>query len=188
MKQYLILVKHSLPRIEENVPAREWHLSKDGISRAERLAKRLLAYQPEVLVSSTEPKAKETAEIIARLHNLDVQVIENLHEHDRSNALYLSRAEFENVVSEFFTHPDTLRFGNETADQSYSRFSAAIHSLLEAHKSKTIAVVSHGTVISQFVSRLLGISGYALWKELGLPSFVVLDMISNTFIEQENIL
>ncbi len=188
MNKYLILIKHSVPEVVENTPAREWHLSEDGKLRAERLAKRLIAYQPEVLFSSVEPKAKETAEMIAALHNLHVHFAENLREHDRSNAPYLSKAEFQNAVREFFANPEMLMFGNETANQSYDRFSKAIHALLEAHKDRTIAVVSHGTVISLFISHLFNTSGYFLWKELGLPSFIVLDMNSNTLIEQENIL
>ena len=76
MKKHLILVKHSLPTIVENVPAHEWELSDVGRVRAHQLAGRLNQYQPEVIVSSVEPKAKETAEIIARKHNLELQIVE----------------------------------------------------------------------------------------------------------------
>ena len=188
MNKYLIFVKHSLPQIEENIPAREWHLSEVGRLRAERLVTRLTIYKPEVLFSSTEPKATETAEIIANKLQLNLHVFENLHEHDRSNTPYLSHAEFQNTVREFFINPEILTFGNETAEEAYRRFSNALHSILEANRNKTITIVSHGTVISLFVSRLLGTSDYSLWKTLGLPGFVVLDMISRTLITQENIL
>jgi broad specificity phosphatase PhoE len=49
-------------------------------------------------------------------------------------------------------------------------------------------IVAHGTVISLFVASLTGISAFSLWAELGLPSFVVVDMQSNTIIAKENIL
>lgn len=188
MKKYLILVKHSLPRIDENVPACEWHLSEGGRLRAKRLAKRLIAYRPEILISSVEIKAQETAKVIAALHNLDVHVFADLHEHDRRGVPYLSKAEFENAVYEFFRNPGSLVFGNETANQSSDRFVRAMNSILETYENKTMLVVSHGTVISLFVSRLLGVSDYSLWKQLGLPSFIVLDMMSKSLIAQENIL
>lgn len=187
MKKYLILVKHSLPKIVDSVPAREWHLSEEGKLRAELLAQRLAAYQPDVLVSSVEPKAIETAQIISKQLKLESTSVENLHEHDRSETQYLSRDEFQNAVREFFSKPDKLIFGNETADEAHSRFSKAMHSILEIHTNKTVAVVAHGTVISLFVSRLTGISDILLWSELGLPSFVVLDMRSNTLTAKENI-
>lgn len=184
----LILIKHSQPEIVETLPARGWHLSEEGKVRAERLANRLISYQPESLFSSVEPKAIETAHILGAGLDLKVSVFEDLHEHDRSTAPYLSKDQFENSVREFFLNPYLLVFGNETADQSHHRFSKAVHSILESNRNKTIAIVSHGTVISLFVSRLSGVSDFSLWKELGLPSFLVLDMNSNTLLAQENIL
>jgi broad specificity phosphatase PhoE len=187
MMKYLILVKHSLPEIVKHLPAHEWHLSGDGRLRAERLADRLRPYQPELVISSTEPKAKETAEIVAAALKLEAQVVEDLHEHNRSQSPYLSKEQFEESVHRFFLNPHSLVFGNETADQAHRRFSKAAHSVLEKYKDRTIGIVSHGTVISLFVSNLIGISNYGLWKELGLPSFVVLDMSSKTLIAHENI-
>jgi len=48
-------------------------------------------------------------------------------------------------------------------------------------------VVSHGTVISLFVSRLTGQPGFGIWSGLGLPCFIVLDMQSKDLIAVENI-
>jgi broad specificity phosphatase PhoE len=59
--------------------------------------------------------------------------------------------------------------------------------VLNQHKNKTIIIVAHGTVISLFVSRLAGTPDFPLWKELGLPSFVVLDLHSKALITRENI-
>ena len=188
MKKYLILVKHSLPKIAENTPAREWKLSEEGQTRAHRLAERLNRYQPEVIVSSIEPKAKETAEIIAKTHNLKFHIVEGLHEHDRSKVSYVSQEKFQEAVREFFENPDMLVFGSETADQCYTRFHQAVHSALNTHGGKTIVIVTHGTAISLLVSRLTGISDLFLWNELSLPSFLVLDMRSTTLIERENII
>lgn len=185
--KYLILVKHSLPEIKKSLPAREWKLSEEGRLRAHLLAEKLWLYQPEVIVSSVEPKATETAEIIAREHKLKLQITDDLHEHDRSTISYLSKDEFEMAVRGFFMNPGLLVFGNETANEAHFRFSKAVDSTLNAHQNRTTVIVSHGTVISLFVSRLTGISGLYLWNELGLPSFVVLDMYSKTLIAQENI-
>ena len=186
MEKHLILVKHSLPKIVENTPAREWRLSEEGQIRAHQLAERLSCYQPEMIVSSIEPKAQETAEIIAEKYNLTIQIVEDLHEHDRSKTPYLSKAEFQASVRKFFENPDTLVFGNETANQCHVRFHRAVYSVLNYHANKTIVIVAHGTAISLFVSRLTGIPDLSLWNELGLPSFLVLDMQSNSLIEREN--
>jgi len=188
MKKYLILVKHSLPEIVENVPAQKWELSDEGRVRAQKLAARLNRFQPEVIVSSVEPKAKQTAKIIAAKHNLELQIVKDLHEHDRSKVGYLPKDEFQGAVRRFFENPATLVFGSETADECHARFQQAVHSILDHNLDKTIVIVAHGTVISLFVSRLTRISDQLLWNDLALPSFVVIDVQAPALIERENIL
>jgi broad specificity phosphatase PhoE len=188
MKKHLILVKHSLPQIMGDLPAREWELSDDGRIRAQKLAERLSPFQPEYIISSVETKARETAEIIAGRHNLELHIADGLHEHDRSKTPYLSKYEFQAAMHEFFENPDTLVFGSETAHEAYSRFYQAVHSVLDCHPNKTVVIVAHGTVISLFVSSLTGTSGWSLWSELGLPSFVVIDVQSHTLVTIENII
>jgi broad specificity phosphatase PhoE len=187
MNKYLILVKHSLPEIIKELPANKWKLSKQGQARAHELAVQLDCYQPEVIVSSNEPKAKETAEIIARKCQLELHTIGDLHEHDRSNESYLSKDEFQASIRELFQQSNVLIFGRETANQAHARFTRSVHSILNNHANKTVVIVSHGTVIALFVARLTGLSDLLLWQELGLPSFIVIDLQSKTVIAKENI-
>src|ERR1044071_8712154 len=135
-EKHLILVKHSLPEINENVPARAWHLSEEGRVRAHGLAGKLMAYQPEVIVSSVEPKARETASILAENLGLEFQEFEGLHEHDRSKSPYYSKNEFQNLVQEFFARPAELVFGSETANEALKRFRQAVDTLLNSYDDK----------------------------------------------------
>lgn len=187
MTKYLILVKHSVPEIVGDQPANSWHLSWQGRLRARQLAEELKKFEPETIASSDEPKAMETAEIIAHDLGFGLQVIHDLHEHDRSDVPHLSLDAFQSSIRELFQQPDRLVFGNETADQAYARFYSALHSILNENKNKTVVVVTHGTVISLFVARLTGSSELELWKKLGLPSFVALDLHSNNVIVRSNI-
>lgn len=188
MTKYLVLVKHSVPRIQAEDPANTWKLSEEGRLRAQRLAEQLESFTPEVIVSSDEPKAKETAEILARHFQLDLQMLPDLHEHDRSNVPFLSHDAFQVAIREFFQKPDELVFGRETADQAYTRFYRTVHSILKENRNKTAVIVTHGTVISLFVSRLTGSSDLELWNMLGLPSFVAMDLSSNTLFVRNSIL
>ena len=187
MTKYLILVKHSVPEIEEARPANTWKLSEQGKLRAQRLAEHLEGFGAEVIVSSHEPKAIETAEIIARRLQLNVQIVPDLQEHDRTNVSYLPHDAFQALIRDFFQRPDELVFGNETASEAYLRFYRAVHSILNEYSNKTIVAVTHGTVISLFVSQLTGSSDLELWGMLGLPSFVALDLGSNTVIVKNKI-
>lgn len=187
MTAYLIMVKHSMPEVESDRPANTWRLSHEGRSRARRLGEQLKEFRPEVLVSSDEPKAKETAEIVSGLLRLELEVVADLHEHERTNEPYLSAEKFQASVHEFFQKPEELVLGNETANQAHARFYRAVHSVLNHHRNKTVVIVTHGTVISLFVSRLTGVEDFPLWTQLGLPSFVAMDLHSNTVIVRSNI-
>jgi broad specificity phosphatase PhoE len=187
MTKYLILVKHSVPEIQTDRPANTWRLSQEGRIRAHKLAEELKNLAPEVLVSSHEPKAIETGEIVASQLQLAVQILPDLYEHDRSHVPYLSQEAFQTSMRDFFENPDQLMFGGETADQAHTRFYKAIHSILIEHKDRTVAVVTHGTVISLFVSRLTGSPALDLWNRLGLPSFVAMELGSSTVIVRSNI-
>lgn len=187
MTKYLILVKHSVPQIQADSPANTWQLSEEGRRRAHRLAEQLEDYEPEVIVSSDESKAKETADILAARLRREVHILPDLHEHDRSNVPFLSHDVFQGSIREFFQKPDELVFGAETANQAHARFYRAVHSVLSEYGDKTVVIVTHGTVISLFVSRLTGSSDLELWNTLGLPSFVAIDLHSSTLIVRGNV-
>ena len=183
----LILVKHSLPEILEGIPAREWNLSEEGVRRARILADRLRFYNPEVILASMEPKAIQTAEIVADALQLEMKVAADLHEHERSKTAFLAHEVFASKIQEFFEKSDDLVVGNETANQARHRFQHAVHSLLNSYGDRTLIIVAHGTVISLFVSRFTGVPAFPLWKELGLPSYIVLDRQSYTIVAKENV-
>lgn len=174
MDRDLILVKHSLPQIDpDSVPSR-WTLAEEGRRRAGMLAAVLASYSARTIVSSPEPKAHETARIIAAADDLPVAVIDELHEHERDDEPFLPRREFEDRIARFFAQPDRLVFGRETAPEALLRFTRAVSSIIEAHPDGSIAIVSHGTVITLFVSACTGVEPFRFWQRLGLPSFVVL--------------
>jgi broad specificity phosphatase PhoE len=172
--KYLILVRHSLPQIEPGVPAREWHLSADGVQRAGQLAKELTRYQPGSIFTSFEPKAVETAHIIAEQLDLPTEIKEGLQEHARPGKDYLSQEAFEDNIKRFFDSPAELVMGLETADQAYLRFNNAIAGILSANPNQTFVVVTHGTVMSAYIARRTGCSAFTFWKALGLPAYAIL--------------
>ena len=170
----LVLVKHSLPEIDPAVPSREWRLSEVGRVRSRILAEQLDQYDLDEVISSNEPKAIETAEILASVLDIPVEVIEGLHEHERSNVGFLEKERFEQSIVRFFSRPAELVFGEETAEAAFDRFSKAVHVLADRFMQANVALVTHGTVLSLFVSRTSGLEPFATWKRLGLPSFIVL--------------
>jgi broad specificity phosphatase PhoE len=128
------------------------------------------------LLSSNEPKAVETAQLVAAQLDLHAEIAPRLHEHDRSNLPYLPAEEFQTLIADFFRRPSNLVMGRETAHQARDRFSNAVQRLITERPRGNIAIVAHGTVITLFVAEHAGIEPYAFWQCLGLPSFVVLSL------------
>ena len=171
----VVLVKHSAPIVLASVPASKWHLSPTGIERCAGLADRLSAFATGSIATSAEPKAVETATIVGERLGLPVDVIEDLHEHDRRNTTLLGDGPFRQAVRTLFAHPNDRVFGEETAADALARFDAAIGRLLASRDpEEDVIVVSHGTVISLFVEAHTGEDGFGLWSRLGLPSLVIL--------------
>jgi broad specificity phosphatase PhoE len=172
----LILVKHSLPQIEPHIPARGWLLSAEGVQRCLPLAQYLADYHPDLIVSSAEPKAIETAQHVAEHLALPIHIGQDLQEHERQTTPFFPTVEaFQEAVARFFEYPEQLVLGEETADAAHVRFVKALTDVQAQNPRKTVAVVTHGTVISLFISRLFAIDPYPFWRSLTLPSFVVLD-------------
>jgi broad specificity phosphatase PhoE len=183
----LIFFRHSLPEIDPAIPAREWHLSKEGQHRCRRLAERLLDFNPQRIVSSLEPKALETAQILAERLGFPCESAAGLHEHLRSRVAHTHQQTFEASVKAFFEQPDRLVYGDETADQAYTRFDRAVEAVRDQYPDRSpIVIVSHGTVISLFVGRACGVDPFSVWKSLKLPCMIVFSAQRPSLISLES--
>lgn len=144
-----------------------------GRELAESLALELSIHKPDLLFSSTEPKAVETGEIIARELEIDNQVVPDLHEHaGRRAGGWVSESEFRDRLSRFFRSPSRLVFGTETADAAHDRFARAIDAIAAKVSSGCAVVVSHGTVISLFSARANGLDPNDVWGRSTCPGFI----------------
>lgn len=173
---YLIFIRHSLPQIDLSLPANQWHLSEEGFRRLALIPTHLAGYKLDRIISSQEPKAVETAQALAQTVHLNLEVRTGLQEHLRPQVKPLSIDQFESQVAVFFKYPDQLVFGSETANQAFHRFSTAVNQLICDYPQENLAVVSHGTVISLYVSRLADKEPFGFWKRLGLPALVILSL------------
>jgi broad specificity phosphatase PhoE len=171
----IILVRHSIPAIDPDRPACHWILSPEGVTAAEDLADRLGGFDLTRIVSSDEPKARQTAEIIARAHHWGLDLDPDLREQDRGAVGYLPRADFEAGIARVFASPGELVFGAETADQILARFHTAIARAQHANPGRDILAVTHGTALAIYLSRVAGIDPLSFWQTMTLPMAVLLE-------------
>jgi broad specificity phosphatase PhoE len=175
----LILVRHARPRIDPDVPPSNWELCPDGRIAAIALSDKIAAYSPACVVSSNETKAVETAKILAEQLHLPLELDPGLVEHKRPSASFGTEAEFQTRIAEIFRHPHVPAPGGESIEQACERLAAA----LARHAARPLVAVTHGTVLSLYVGRLLGLDAHDLWRNLHTPDAFVFDA-ENRLIER----
>jgi probable phosphoglycerate mutase len=117
-----------------------------------RAAARALA-PIDVIVASDLARARQTAEIIAEVHGLVIQVDRRLREVDMGPWSGLTRAEIEASWPGWVAdgrRPEQTETGDEVAD----RVVAALHALHAAHPGATVLAVAHGGAIRHLERRL----------------------------------
>lgn len=149
------------------MPSEEWRLSEEGRRRCGPLAERLAGYEPRALLASTEPKARETAELVAPTLGLDVQPSDGLRETARRTVGWLAPEELDRGIRELFERPGEIVFGEESAAAALARFQAVVDGVPEP-----AVVVTHGTVLSLYAAARTGRDAYDLWRSLELPDVV----------------
>lgn len=144
---HALYITHPQVRIDPDVPVPEWGLSEIGAARARAAAIHPWAYKLGLIVSSAERKAVETAEILAATSGAPVEIIEAMHENDRSATGFLAPPEFERAADWFFAHPHESFKGWERAIDAQARIVSNVDAVLARHDPKVpIAFVGHGGV------------------------------------------
>jgi len=94
---------------------------------------------PVLLASSDEPKAVETTSIFSKRLGLSIEIVPDLHEHERPNGPHLDAAAFQAAITRFFAHPEEIVCGAESANRALA--------------GDTL-LVTHGTVLALFVAAI----------------------------------
>jgi 2,3-bisphosphoglycerate-dependent phosphoglycerate mutase len=144
--------EHSDGPEREGGPLRDLGLTEEGRAQAHRLRGRFAAdskLAADVLLSSTERRALETAEIIAPALGLHVTPDRGLEEWRSDDGTI--------PVEEFMTQWKQLgererpfhRFqpGSETGIEFTTRVHSALHRIIREHQGQRLALVTHGGVI-----------------------------------------
>lgn len=144
---YGLYITHPQVKIDADVPVPDWGLSDIGKARAQQMSALPFARSLKRIVSSTEKKALETAQILAAANGLGFETADDMHENDRSATGFLPPEKFEAAADWFFANPDDSYKGWETAANAQARIVRAVETILADHDPTTpIAFIGHGGV------------------------------------------
>lgn len=135
------------------------HLNDEGRQQAEALAQRLTKADLKAIYSSPLERTMETAEIIARPHDLPLRIREGIGE-----ARYgewtgekiedLAKTDLWPVVQ---FHPSGARFpGGEALREMQARAVGEIDAICIDHPEDMVAVISHSDVIKAIIAHYAG--------------------------------
>jgi broad specificity phosphatase PhoE len=142
-----LYITHPQVKIDPGIPVPQWGLSDIGRLRAEKMAASEWARRVRRIISSDETKATETAEILAATAGVPIEILDGMHENDRSATGFLPPPEFEAAADWFFANPEKSFNGWERAVDAQNRITAAVERVLKTHDAREpIAFVGHGGV------------------------------------------
>lgn len=164
----LLLIRHAEPeRVPPGPRPADPGLTPAGRAQAEALAAWLADERIDRVVSSPLRRAVETAEPLAAVHGLAVDVDDDLAEYDREATSYIPIEELR-ATGDPRWHAMVEGRLADLADGDPAAFRArvvaAIERVVAHHPGGRVAVVCHGGVMNAYVGHILGIAR-PLWFE-----------------------
>ncbi len=179
----VILVRHAQPEIDPTTPAGDWHLSEIGRGTARELALVIGRFAPGQIVTSPEQKARQTGDEIAHVLGIPIASDEDLREQGIGTLPYLTDDAFRDAVRTHFKRPDEIVLGQESARDAGERLARVIDKAVARSPASLnpSIVVTHGRVLSSYLSQLTGMDAIAIWESLRMPDALVVDLETGIF-------
>ena len=154
----LILIRHGLPEkvINQDGTPADPPLSEEGLKQAELVANWLEHEQIDKLYASPMRRAVQTAEPLAKVKGLDIELREGVAEYDRKSDLYIPVEQLKELDYDRWKKLMT----GEIVEADFPEFAKAVIGALEAiideNPGKRVAVACHGGVINVWTSHVIG--------------------------------
>jgi len=143
-------------------------LNETGKKEAELLGDYLSELKIEAIYSGPLKRAVNTAQAIARHHNLEVQTTEGLNDLDFGQWQGLSHQEakekYKEVYADWLNRPERVRLpGGETLGEVRQRAIKVVDEVTAKYKG-TVVLVSHRVVNKVLICALLGLDDSHFWN------------------------
>ncbi|UCE10248.1 MAG: histidine phosphatase family protein [Candidatus Thorarchaeota archaeon] len=169
MSKELYFLRHAETSIVYELPPSKWPLSGKGREQAVKLALLGTFDEVDVLISSEEPKAYQTAGPLAIKCKVPIIQDPYFNELNRDHGLMMTTAGYRQAIHRALVNPDHEELGWEKPRAALKRFLAGVANVESRYNSDKILVVSHGVVLTLYFSHLLGIEEHSpeRWDNLG---------------------
>ena len=170
----LCLVRHTTPLIDQDRPAEEWGVGEEGRAQVESILPTLEEIGPTIIVTSPEPKARITAEILAQGTGLELRIDDDLREQGLGAVpWYGGHDEFHSMVREHFALPEMTILGNESSRAAATRFNHVVQGFTP---TEVPVLVSHGRIMSAWLASQIALDAFDIWQNLQMPDALLVDI------------
>ena len=149
-------LRHAETEIDREVPVSYWRLTKEGRRAAYELADAGMFDDVDMIVTSEESKAIETAEPIAKRLGTQPMCVAELGEIHRDSGGFLDKKDFDKAIHFSLTNLDNSKHEWEKGRDALERFEGAIERIDSEYEHKNILIVAHGCVVNLYFAHLLG--------------------------------
>jgi broad specificity phosphatase PhoE len=143
----------------------------DAVGKQEALlvGERLKGEGIDAVFSSPLSRAKETAEAVARFHNVAVQVMAGLNDLNFGEweglPLEDVKERYPDLYQQWLHEPHRVIFpGGEGLAAVSSRAVEAVEYIINRHPEEAVALVSHRVVLKTLICALLGLDNSHFWN------------------------
>jgi broad specificity phosphatase PhoE len=155
MNNTFYFLRHGATQRDSNFPISQWLLSEKGQEQARKLAQQDIFDNIEIIYSSTEEKAYQTAKPIADKLKKGIKQIREISELNRDNGGFIKLDEYQQNIKECLTNLDKAVSNWESGAHALERFSNKIEELDQQYENEKILVVGHGFTINLYFAKLL---------------------------------
>jgi 2,3-bisphosphoglycerate-dependent phosphoglycerate mutase len=145
-------------------------LSEEGFAAAKKVADLLDDHEIHVVAASTYTRAIQTVIEVAQRRNLSVIEFDELRERPIKGLDY--KAPWEELlcaIKKSFIDFDYALAGGETTRQAQARAIPIIQSLLHQYAGRTIAIGTHGNIMTIIMNYFDQSYGYEFWNQTSKP-------------------
>lgn len=163
-------------------------LSPEGAMEAVKVADLLESEEIHLVCSSSYERAKATVRELAARRQLEIQEFDELIERSILGLhQQMSWELIEEAIKASFDNLDYALEGGETTRETQMRAIPVIEKLLEEYAGKTIAIGTHGNIMTIIMNYYDNRYGYAFWKETSKPDIYRMTFQENRLLVVERI-
>lgn len=157
MNNTFYFLRHGQTKRDENKPISKWVLSELGEEQARNLTHEDIFKDIDLIFSSTEEKAYQTAKFIADELGKEITQIEEISELNRDKGGFMEPEKYEESVKYCLEHLDESINNWEIANHALERFFRKIEELDKQYKNKRILIIGHAFTINLYFAKLLNL-------------------------------